>query len=315
MRRHIVNPRIILLDCNLEYKKAESFTLKTSNAPDFEKIMREEEAAVKKMVDDICKWKPDVVITEKGLSDEAQHWFVKNNVTALRRTQKSINVRIARACGATIVNRPDEIQESDIGTKCALFDIRKIGDEYYTFITECKEPKASTILLRGPSKDVLNEVERNLQDALAVTRNILFDPRLCPGGGATEMSIAAKLAENAKSIAGVEQYPYNAISIALEVIPRTLIQNCGADIVRTLTNLRAKHAKGANPTWGINGETGALADMNELGIWEPVAVKVQTIKSAIETANSLLRIDDIVSGMSSKQKEGGGNGGAPDVMV
>jgi len=288
---------------------------------------------------DIVKWKPDLVITEKGVSDEAQHWFVKHNVTALRRLRKGINNRVARATGASIVNRPEEIQESDIGTKCGLFEIRKIGDEYYTFLTDCKNPHTATIVLRGASKDVLNEVERNLQDALAVCRNVIFESRLCPGGGASEMSVATKLVEKSKSIAGVEQYPYHSVGLGFEVIPRTLIQNCGVDVVKVLTSLRAKHASGtpsptatgqsgalssdttpppptttssqsgqppSNSSWGVNGETGEIVDMNKLGIWEPLAVKQQTIKTAIEAATMLLRIDDIVSGLSKKDKSGVG---------
>jgi len=109
-------------------------------APDFEQIMREEEAVVKQMVLDIVKHKPDLVITEKGLSDEAQHWFLQHNVTCLRRLQGSHNIRVARACGATIVSTPSDIKDSDVGTKCGLFEIRKIGDEYWTYITDCDQP-------------------------------------------------------------------------------------------------------------------------------------------------------------------------------
>uniref|UniRef100_A0A6B2L1C4 T-complex protein 1 subunit gamma n=1 Tax=Arcella intermedia TaxID=1963864 RepID=A0A6B2L1C4_9EUKA len=316
MRRKIVNPRIILLDCNLEFKKSQNtINHKISQAPDFEKIMKLEEEQVKQVVMDIIKWKPDVVITEKGLSDEAQHWFVKHNVTALRRVRKTINDRIAKACGATIVNRPDQIKETDVGTKCGLFEIKKIGDEYWTYITDCKDPKASTIVLRGGSKDTLAEFERNLTDAVSVARNIIYDPRMCPGGGATEMALSTKLMEKSKSIAGIEQYPYQSVAIALEVIPRTLIQNCGADIVRTITALRAKHASSSsNFNWGIDGEKGVLVDMvgidkakgTLVGVWEPYLVKVQTIKTAIEASCMLLRIDDIVSGLHKKDKGGSG---------
>jgi len=285
--------------------------IKLGEAPDFEKVMKEEEAVIQKMVQDIVKHKPDLVITEKGLSDEAQHWFVKHNVTALRRVQKSYNNRLARATGATICTLPHEIKDSDVGTRCGLFEIKKIGDEYWSFITECEEPKTCTILLRGASKDVLNEVERNLHDAMAVARNVLENPVVCAGGGATEMAIGAKLVANAKSIAGVEQYPYQAIAIALEVIPRTLLQNCGANIVRTLTNLRAQHATPGNTTWGVNGHTGELVDMNDLGIWEPVSVKAQTLKTAIEASCMILRIDDVVSGLGGKAKDPQAMGGVP----
>merc|ERR1711974_590708 len=194
------------------------------------------------------------------------------------------------------VNRTDEITEEDIGTGAGLFEVRKIGDEYFTFIEQCKDPKACTILLRGASKDILNEVERNLQDAIHVARNIFLNPKLVPGGGAVEMEVSHLLNEKSKNLKGVVQWPYRALATALEVIPRTLAQNCGANTIRTLTALRAKHAKEEekNVNWGINGETGELADMSALGIWEPLSVKLQVFKTAIETAILLLRIDDIV---------------------
>jgi T-complex protein 1 subunit gamma len=216
--------------------------------------------------------------------DLAQHYLMKANVTALRRVRKTDNNRIARATGATIVNRVDDLQESDVGTQCGLFEIEKIGDEYFTFLTKCKNPKACTILLRGPSKDVLNEVDRNLADAMAVARNVMFHPRLSPGGGATEMAVSVRLGQLAKSIEGVQQWPYKAIADAMEVIPRTLIQNAGASPIRVLTALRAKHAEG-HSTWGIDGDKGTLVDMDQYGVWEPEAVKLQSIKTAVEVSN------------------------------
>merc|ERR1719201_1062573 len=287
MKRKIENPRILLLDCNLEYKKGESQTnIEIMNEGDFSKILEQEEAYIKKICDEI---------------------------TAFRRLRKSDNLRVARACGATIVNRTDEITEEDIGTGAGLFEVRKIGDEYFTFIEQCKDPKACTILLRGASKDILNEVERNLQDALNVARNLYQEPALVPGGGATEMEVAHLLTQKAKTLKGVVQWPYKAVASGLEVIPRTLAQNCGANPIRPLTALRAKHAKEEekNVNWGINGETGELADMSALGIWEPLSVKLQVFKTAIETAILLLRIDDIVSG-SKKKGDVGAQGPAVD---
>jgi len=297
MKRKIVKPRILLLDCNLEYKKGESQTnIEIMKEDDFSKILEQEEMYIKKTCDDIIAFKPDLIITEKGVSDLAQHYFNKAGITAIRRLRKSDNLRVARASGATIVNRTDEISEEDIGTQAGLFEVRKIGDEYFTFIEDCEDPKACTILLRGASKDILNEVERNLQDALNVARNLYMEPALCPGGGATEMEIAYLLTQKAKTMSGVTQWPYKAVASALEIIPRTLAQNCGANTIRSLTALRAKHALEANVNWGINGETGELVDMNVLGIWEPLSVKLQVYKTAIETSILLLRIDDIVSG-------------------
>lgn len=266
---------------------------------------------------------------------------MKANITALRRVRKTDNNRIARATGATIVNRVEDLQESDVGTRCGLFEIEKIGDEYFSFLTKCQDPKACTVLLRGPSKDVLNEVERNLQDAMGVARNVMFHPRLSPGGGATEMAVSVRLSQKAKSIEGVQQWPYKAVADALEVIPRTLVQNAGASPVRVLTDLRAKHAEGKS-SWGINGDTGALADMKEYGVWEPQAIKLQSLKTAIEVciawrpkksyllslpptltkipgqadmfylqaACLLLRVDDICS--AKKAPQGVGTGGGDD---
>merc|ERR1712107_552371 len=199
-----------------------------------------------------------------------------------------------------------------LGVSHQFLEVRKIGDEYFTFIEQCKDPKACTILLRGASKDILNEVERNLQDALNVARNLYQEPALVPGGGATEMEVAHLLTQKAKTLNGVIQWPYKAVASGLEVIPRTLAQNCGANTIRTLA-LRAKHAneEEKNVNWGINGESGELADMSALGIWEPLSVKLQVYKTAIETAILLLRIDDIVSG-SKKKGDVGAQGPAVD---
>ncbi|KAI1083875.1 T-complex protein 1 [Whalleya microplaca] len=312
MRRRIENPRIILLDCPLEYKKGESQTnIEISKEEDWNRILQIEEEQVRSMCEAILALNPDLVITEKGVSDLAQHYFMKGNVTALRRVRKTDNNRIARATGATIVNRVDDLKESDVGTQCGLFEIEKIGDEYFTFLTKCRTPKACTILLRGPSKDILNEIERNLQDAMGVARNVMFHPRLSPGGGATEMAVSVRLGQLARNIEGVQQWPYKAIADAMEVIPRTLVQNAGASPVRVLTELRAKQSEGKS-SWGINGETGTIVDMQQYGIWEPEAIKLQSIKTAIEAACLLLRVDDICSAKKAQQVGAPGVGGGDD---
>ncbi|KAK5648749.1 hypothetical protein RI129_003641 [Pyrocoelia pectoralis] len=303
MRRYIQNPRIMLLDCPLEYKKGESQTnVEISGETNFTRMLEIEEEHVRQICDEIIALKPDVVFTEKGVSDLAQHFLLKAGITALRRVRKSDNNRIARACGATVVNRTEELQESDIGSGCGLFEIKKLGDEYFCYLTECKNPKACTILLRGASKDILNETERNLQDAMQVARNIVLNSRLVPGGGAIEMAVAHQLLQKAT------HGPYRALAHALEIIPRTLAQNCGSNTIRTLTALRAKHAAHADPSkpccWGIDGESGELVEQGPDGVWEPLTVKLQVYKTAVETAILLLRIDDIVSG-SKKQGEKG----------
>eukprot|EP00099_Drosophila_melanogaster_P004565 NP_001189236.1 chaperonin containing TCP1 subunit 3, isoform C [Drosophila melanogaster] len=310
MRRLIENPRIVLLDCSLEYKKGESQTnVEIIGEQDFTRMLQIEEEFVQRICADIIAVKPDLVFTEKGVSDLAQHYLLKAGITAIRRLRKTDNLRIARACGATIVNRTEELTEKDVGTGAGLFEVKKIGDEYFTFVTECKEPKACTILLRGASKDILNETERNLQDALHVARNLVLEPRLVAGGGAVEMAASQLLTR--KQVKG----PYTAVAHALEIIPRTLAQNCGANTIRALTALRAKHASHTGDgvcAWGIDGESGEIVDMNVKNIWEPLAVKLQTYKTAVETAILLLRIDDIVSG---SKKRGGNEPTNPAAMA
>lgn len=315
MRRRIENPRILLLDTPLEYKKGESQTnMEITQEEDWSALLKIEEEYVENMCQEIIAAKPDIVITEKGVSDLAQHYLAKANITAFRRLRKTDNNRIARAVGATVVSRTDEIQESDIGLGCGLFDMRKVGNDWFCYLIDCKDPKACTIVLRGGSKDVLNEIERNLQDAMQVVRNVVNNPKLVPGGGAIEMAVAVALKRKGqRSIQGIQQEPFLALADALEVIPRTLAQNCGVSVIRTITQLRAKHAAAYDTvknvdeemkiqcTWGINGETGQIVDMNEYGIWDPLTVKAQTIKTAIESACMILRIDDIVSG--SKKRE------------
>ncbi|CAI5441445.1 unnamed protein product [Caenorhabditis angaria] len=302
MRRRIENPRIVLLDCNLEYKKGESQTsLEIMREEDISKILEQEEEAIRKQCDEIIALKPDLVFTEKGISDLAQHFLLKAGITCLRRLKKTDNNRLSRVCGARIVHDTSDLRPEDVGTSAELFEVVKIADEYYTYVT-AKETTACTVVLRGPSKDVINEVERNLQDSLHVVRNVMINPRLVPGGGALEMSLAQAIKEKGTKIEGVRQWPFKAIAIALEVIPRTLVQNCGGSTIRQLTALRAKHAQAAeNWTWGIDGTTGDLVDMNKLDIWDPLSVRLQVLKTAVETSVMLLRIDDIVSGTKKSQ--------------
>merc|ERR1719263_1856101 len=307
MRRMIKNPRVVLLDCPLEYKKGESQTnVEVTKEDDWEKLLMQEEEEIKKICDDIIKVKPDLVITEKGVSDIAQHFLLKANISVIRRIRKTDNNRIARVTGAHICNRTEELSESMVGTDCGLFEVKKIAEEYFSYMTECKNPRACSVVLRGASRDVLNEMERNLADAFCVARNIILEPRLLPGGGAIEMEMAARMKEKAKSIEGTRQYAYRAVADALEVIPRSLAHNCGADVVRLMTDLRSRHATSTGLNWGVDGNAGVVADVKELGIMDTFAVKKQTLRTAVEAAAMLLRIDDIISGLSKKKREGGG---------
>jgi T-complex protein 1 subunit gamma len=319
MARRIENPRIVLLDCNLEYKKAESMTnVEITKEEDWDVILKQEEDYIQNMCNAIVAVKPDLVITEKGVSELAAHYLHKAGCSVLRRLKKTDNNRIARATGATIVHDPRDLKETDVGLGCGLFEVRKIGDEYYSYIEKCKDPKACTVILRGASKDILQEIERNLQDAMAVVRNIMLDPRIVPGGGASEMSVAAAIYHNINTIPGTQQAPYKAVAAAMEIIPRTLSENCGAKTIRLITELRAKHHINVQSGddegfyWGIDGVQGELTEINKLDLWEPMLVKTQTLKTAIEAASMLLRIDAIVSGLRNPEAKGDAAGAAPN---
>ena len=159
-----------------------------------------EEAHCKKSCDKITAFEPDLVITKKGRSDLAQHFSNKADATAVSRLRKSYNQRVARTHGATVVDRTDEITEEDVGTGAGLVGVRKVGDKYFTLIEQGKDPKACTTLLRGASKDILNEVEGNLQDNLNVARILYQEPSLVPGGGAMEIEVAHRLREEDKTM-------------------------------------------------------------------------------------------------------------------
>ncbi|KNH09647.1 T-complex protein 1 gamma subunit [Perkinsela sp. CCAP 1560/4] len=304
MRRHIRDPRVLLLDTPLEYKKPEtSFNMEVQNDDDFEKLILMEEEYVREMCKTIISFKPDIVVTEKGVSDLAAHFFHKANISVIRRVRKTDNIRIGRATGARINSSADEIKEDSIGVKCGLFELRKIGDEYFSYFVECKDNKACSIVLRGASKDALNEVERNLRDALCVARNVLFNPRVAYGGGSLEIELSQRLYEKSLSIEGVQQLAYKNVATALEVIPRTLAQNCGASVARILTELRAKHHAADGVYWGLDGLNGSVVDVSTLQIIEPLEVKCQILKTAIEAACTMLRIDDIISGVKAQSDQ------------
>ncbi|KAK6919577.1 Chaperonin Cpn60/GroEL/TCP-1 family [Dillenia turbinata] len=245
----------------------------------------------------ILKFKPDLVITEKGLSDLACHYLSKAGVSAIRRLRKTDNNRIAKACGAVTVSRPESSRSLMLALVLDYLRSRKLV---------CKDPKAFTVLLRGPSKDLLDEVERNLQDAMSAAQNIIKNPKLLLCGSATELTVSATLKQKSSTIEGIEKWPYEAAAIAFEAIPRTLAQNYGVTVIRTMTALQGEHANAENAWIGIDGNTGAITDTRERKIWDSYSVKAQTFKTAIEAACMLLRIDDIVSGIKKKQAPGAG---------
>ncbi|KAL5580117.1 hypothetical protein UlMin_012559 [Ulmus minor] len=268
MRRKIVNPHTILLNAPLEYKKEEDWGV----------LLKMEGEYIENLCVQILKFKPDLVIIEKCLSDLACHYLSKAGVSAIRRLRKTDNKRIAKVHGVVIVNRVDELQEFDVGTAAGLFEVKKIGDEFFAFIVDCKDPKACTVLLRGASKDLLNEVERNLQDAMSVARNIIKNLELVPGGGGAELTVSATLKQKSSSIEGIEKWPYEAAAIAFEAILMPMVKCMD---------------------WN-RWKDGAIADMKEQKIWDAYNVKAQTFKIAIEASIGIKKKQPLGAGAPSK---------------
>jgi T-complex protein 1 subunit gamma len=292
MRRMIESPRIVILEAPLEYKKGESQTsFEFTDQNSFTKALEVEENQVREMCNRIIALKPDIVVCEKGVSDLALSILFENNVTGLRRLKKTELYRLSKVSGASIVNRPEHLEERHVGTQCGMFEYIKYADEYYCKFSRCRNPKACSVVIRGPTKDILNELERNFMDAVKVAKNIFISPRLCPGGGAMEVAMATALS-NARDLTETEAAVFEKLACALTVVPSILLENCGVHApLKVLALLEQKHKEASY--YGIDGTTGEVVDARNL-ILEPFAVKHQCITSAIEAVSQLLRIDGII---------------------
>lgn len=299
MRRIIKNAKILLLDCPIEFRKGESqASIEMFDENDWEKLLKEEENYIIYICNFLRKFKPDVIFTEKGVSDLALHYLYKSNISVIRRIKKSENFRIACATGATIISSIEDLETNDLGFS-ENFEVEKIGQEYFTFLTKCRNNKISTIILFGASRDVLDEIERNLHDALSVSKNILSNPKIIPGGGATELSIGDFLSKKSEKQKNNSFFIYKSLSLAFEIIPRTLIENFGGSVIHQIVKLKNIH-KNKGYFFGFDGKNGKIVDMRKINIWETCSMKTQIIKSAIENTTLLLRIDRVISGIKLK---------------
>mmetsp|Transcript_44749 Transcript_44749/g.91329 ORF Transcript_44749/g.91329 Transcript_44749/m.91329 type:complete len:465 (-) Transcript_44749:1015-2409(-) len=241
MRRNINNPTILLLDCPIEFKKGESIaSFEITNKSQWEDILKMEEDYIIYTCAMIKFFQPDIVVTEKGVSDIALHYLYKSNISVLRRVKKSDNIRLAKVTGATIVSSIEDLEISDLG-KADNFTVKKVGGGNYSFITGCTKFSPCTIFLSGPSKDILDEMERNLYDAIEVSRTILSNPKVLPGGGATELAIGNYLSGKSDILKNESYFIFKTMATVFEVIPRILIQNCGASPVSKISQLRSLH--------------------------------------------------------------------------
>ena len=301
MPRLVKNAKVALLDKEIEIKKTEIEASIEITSPDqLQAFLDQEEKMLRTMVDQIAASGANVLICQKGIDDVAQHFLAKKGIYAVRRVSDSDMKKIAKATGAKVVNNLHDLNKDDLGFAGAVEE-RKLGDEQFTFIVECKNPKAVTILVRGGTEHVTNEIERALTDAVGDVAAALKDGKVVAGAGAPEVELAMQLRKYAETLSGREQLAVQAFADSMEIIPRTLIENAGLDPIDIMTELKSAHSK--KQRWaGVDVFTGKITDSWKKGVIEPLKIKTQAVSSASEVATMILRIDDVIASSGSKGK-------------
>jgi len=313
MPKKINDAKIALINSALEISKTETDAkINISNPQQMKAFLDEENRMLKNMVDKVIASGATVVLCQKGIDDMAQHYLAKAGILAVRRVKESDLTKLSKATGARIVSNLDDLFEKDLGT-AGLVEERKIEEDRWVFIEECKHPKSVTLLLRAGSQRVVDEVERSVHDAIMVVRDVMELPSIVAGGGAPETYTASKLRSWSKSLEGREQLAVEKFADALETIPLTLSENAGMDPIDTLATLRSKQSKGEKWT-GIDVMKGHVGNMKSSDIIEPLAVKNQIISAAAEAACMILRIDDVIATTKSAGPPPGAEGGMPPGM-
>ena len=312
MPKRVENAKIALINSALEVKETETDAKINITSPDqLQAFIEQEEMMLKEMVEKIKASGANVVFVQKGIDDLAQHYLAKAGILAVRRVKKSDMEKLARATGAKIVTRVEDLSAEDLG-EAELVEERKISGESMIFVEGCKNPKAVTILVRGGAEHVVDEAERALRDAIGAVASAIESGKVVAGGGAPEMELAIKLRDYAQTVGGKEQLAIEAFADALEVIPRTLAETAGMDPIDTVVRLRSKHAKEKDGKYyGVDVFAADIANMKEKNVLEPVKVKKQAIMSASEAARLILKIDDIIAA-TKKSKENENEGGDMD---
>ena len=313
MPKKIDEAKIALLNTALEISKTETDAkINITNPQQIKSFLDEENRMLKNMVDKVIGSGATVVFCQKGIDDMSQHYLAKAGVLAVRRIKESDLTKLAKATGARIVTNLDDLYEKDLGT-ANLVEERKIEEDRWVFVEGCKHPKSVSLLLRGGSQKVVDEVERSVHDAIMVVRDVMEFPSIVAGGGAPETYVATKLRSWSKSLEGREQLAAEKFAEAMESIPLALAENAGMDPIDTLATLRSKQLKGEKWT-GIDVLKGRVSNMKTSDIIDPLAVKYQVISAASEAACMILRIDDVISVSKAAAPPGGGEGGMPPGM-
>lgn len=312
MPKSVQNAKIALIDAPFEVKKTEiDAKIQITDPNQLNQFIAEEENMLKSMVQKVKESGANVVFCQKGIDDLAQHFLAKEGIYACRRVKKSDMERLGRSTGANIINKISELTADDLGYADTV-ELKKIEDEEMTFITGVKEPKTVSIMVRGGTKHVADEVERSLVDAWSVVRVAIEDGMMVTGGGSTAMEIAMQLRDYAASVGGREQIAIEAYASAMESIPRTLAENAGLDPIDVLIEMRKQHKAGKKYA-GLNPYSGKVEDMKKLNVIEPYRIGKQAINSATDAAIMILRIDDVIAAKGSPAPQVG-EGGMPPGM-
>ena len=305
MPTKIEKSKIALVNAALEVEKTEmSAEIRISDPTQMEQFLEEENRMLKSMVDKLHTVGVNVLICQKGIDDIAQHYLSKYGILAVRRVKESDMTKLAKATGGRITTNLEDISASDLGY-AELVQQKKVESDKWVFIEGCKNPRSITVLIRGGSQRVVDEVDRSMHDALMVVKDVVEKPAIVAGGGSPEAYLAAELNEWSGNSEGREQLAIKQYAEAFESIPLTIAENAGMDPIDTIITLRANQSNGKE-TVGINAKESKIGNMFSLDIVEPLAVKEQIIKSATETACMILRIDDVIA-----VSGGSGAGGMP----
>ena len=306
MPTKIQQAKIALINTALEIEKTEmSAEIRINDPTQMQMFLEEENRMLKTMVDKLHTAGANVVICQKGIDDMAQHFLAKHGILSVRRVKESDMTKLAKATGGRITSNLDDISEKDLGTS-ELVHQKKVESDKWVFVEGCRNPQSVTLLIRGGTQRVVDEVDRSIHDALMVVKDVIERPAIVAGGGAPEALLAAFLKDWSESFDGRQQLAIKKFAEALEIIPLTIAENAGMDPIDTMVTLRAKQSEGKK--WsGINAKDGKVSDMLSLNIVEPVVVKEQIIKSATEAASMILRIDDVIAISGAP----GGAGGPP----
>ena len=304
MPTRIENAKIALINSALEIEKTEmSAEIRITDPTQMQMFLEEENRMLKTMVDKLHDVGANVLICQKGIDDIAQHYLSKHGIMAIRRVKESDMIKLSKATDGRVISNLDDLSENDLG-HANLAHQKKVESDKWVFIEGCKHPQSVTMLIRGGTQRVIDEVDRSIHDSLMVVKDVIEKPEIVAGGGAPEAFAASQLKTWADNFDGREQLAIKKYAEALEVIPLTIAENAGMDPIDTMATLRSKQNQGQKWT-GIDAKNTKIADMMAINVLEPIVVKEQIIKSATEAACMILRIDDVIA------ISGGPGGGGP----